>query len=293
MRRTEAADWTRGADGRSNTSDAYRTLVDEVDALIRSEAHALIHGQSHTVAALIVAQLAHKHGVEPLPVQPDPPAEPSVRERALVHTAFYAGCSAEMVLAETPVRLAAMQAAHDEVDATHPRAPDAERGELESACAFLDAHVDDGGARPSIKAGCDHGGVNWRADGVTIASPWLRATLAACIIATAKALGWQPAISSSHTDSAPLSRAAAMRVAEAVMRDLIGIDTASRMGISAEMSVHLAAIVSRVVGEPSERERAERAALEALLTWNTGYDTRLLEAMDALRAARAADRGGK
>lgn len=54
-------DWTSAADGRSNSSPLFLHLCDEVEELIRSEAR------------LIMAQLAHIHGLAPWqPVLPDP-----------------------------------------------------------------------------------------------------------------------------------------------------------------------------------------------------------------------------
>lgn len=63
--RARALDWTRGSDGRSNTSDAYREACAAVEGIIRSSAHALIAGQAGTVATSIVARLAHVHGLGP------------------------------------------------------------------------------------------------------------------------------------------------------------------------------------------------------------------------------------
>ena len=67
MKRINAdCNWTVDIAGRSNNSDKYLRLVDEVDSLIRESAHSLLNGQSHSVAALIVAQLAHKHKLAPV-----------------------------------------------------------------------------------------------------------------------------------------------------------------------------------------------------------------------------------
>lgn len=57
-------DWTI-KDGRVNNSDQFETLVERVDELIRGSAHDLIAGRSAIVARLIMAQLAHKHGLAP------------------------------------------------------------------------------------------------------------------------------------------------------------------------------------------------------------------------------------
>lgn len=59
-------DWTvNPASGRSNDSREFHQLVTEVAILIRGSAHALISGDAHGVARLIVAQLAHKHRLVP------------------------------------------------------------------------------------------------------------------------------------------------------------------------------------------------------------------------------------
>ena len=57
-------DWTK-KNGRSNSSDNYLELVDVVDELIKDSAHALIRGESHFVAGLIMAQLVHKYHLIP------------------------------------------------------------------------------------------------------------------------------------------------------------------------------------------------------------------------------------
>ncbi len=58
-------DWTRGADGRANNSERFNELVGAVDILIRSEGGLIVSGQSERVALLIMAQLAHVHGLRP------------------------------------------------------------------------------------------------------------------------------------------------------------------------------------------------------------------------------------
>jgi dihydroneopterin aldolase len=61
-----SGEWTVDPDtGRSNSSAEYRRLCDEVERLIRSEAHSLISGRADVVAGLIMAQLAHRHGLAP------------------------------------------------------------------------------------------------------------------------------------------------------------------------------------------------------------------------------------
>lgn len=59
-------DWTVDPEtGRSNSSERFRTLVDEVEYLIRADASKLIAGRADMTAQLIVAQLAHVHGLVP------------------------------------------------------------------------------------------------------------------------------------------------------------------------------------------------------------------------------------
>lgn len=57
-------DWTK-LDGRSNSSPTYLELVAAVEDLIRHDAHALLAGRADQTARLIVAHLAHKHGMVP------------------------------------------------------------------------------------------------------------------------------------------------------------------------------------------------------------------------------------
>lgn len=57
-------DWTV-KDGVCNSSEQYLLLVDAVSSLIRSSAHQLIAGDTRGVAGLIVAYLAHRHGMKP------------------------------------------------------------------------------------------------------------------------------------------------------------------------------------------------------------------------------------
>lgn len=58
-------DWTRNSDGRSNSSNRFLFLVSEVERLIRNSAHDIVGGHIESVARLIMAQLAHKHGMRP------------------------------------------------------------------------------------------------------------------------------------------------------------------------------------------------------------------------------------
>lgn len=61
---TTQAEWTT-KDGRSNSSDEFDALVVVVEDLIRGSAHSLIRGDAGSVARLIVATLAHGHGLAP------------------------------------------------------------------------------------------------------------------------------------------------------------------------------------------------------------------------------------
>ncbi len=59
-------DWTVDPKtGRSNSSEPFNDICYAVDRLIRDSAHDLINGNVDCVARLIVAQLAHKHGMSP------------------------------------------------------------------------------------------------------------------------------------------------------------------------------------------------------------------------------------
>ena len=58
------SDWTE-KHGRANSSYEFQTLVSHIDGLIRGAAHDLIAGRSYDVAHLIMAQLAHVHGLVP------------------------------------------------------------------------------------------------------------------------------------------------------------------------------------------------------------------------------------
>lgn len=58
-------DWTCDSDGRTNSSEQFTRLVREVERLIRGDAHKLIAGRADMTAQLIMAQLAHKHGLVP------------------------------------------------------------------------------------------------------------------------------------------------------------------------------------------------------------------------------------
>lgn len=59
------SDWTKSADGHANSAPEFLRLVDEVARLIRGQAHALIQGDTESVSRLVLAQLAHKHGLSP------------------------------------------------------------------------------------------------------------------------------------------------------------------------------------------------------------------------------------
>lgn len=60
-------DWTADSDGRTNSSEIYLHLVEEIERLIRGDAHMLISGRADATARLIMAQLAHIHGLVPGP----------------------------------------------------------------------------------------------------------------------------------------------------------------------------------------------------------------------------------
>lgn len=59
-------DWTVDPNtGSSNSSPAYENLVAAVSELLRNSAHDLKSGNTESVAILIMAQLAHVHGMAP------------------------------------------------------------------------------------------------------------------------------------------------------------------------------------------------------------------------------------
>lgn len=60
----EEGDWTMKG-GRSNSSDLFVELSDEVGRIIRDSAHALLAGNAQNVGRLIMAHLAHRHGLAP------------------------------------------------------------------------------------------------------------------------------------------------------------------------------------------------------------------------------------
>jgi hypothetical protein len=51
---------------RANSSAKYKEVVSIVEDLIRHSAHDLIAGRADSVAGLIVANLAFKHGIGPM-----------------------------------------------------------------------------------------------------------------------------------------------------------------------------------------------------------------------------------
>jgi len=67
-------DWTCSVDGRSNSSVEFLRLCREVEALIRQDAFMLIAGRADRTAGLIMAQLAHRHGLAPISKQAEGPA---------------------------------------------------------------------------------------------------------------------------------------------------------------------------------------------------------------------------
>ena len=61
----QPAHWTVSSKGASNSSVAFVELCDAIERIIRNDAHTLINGRAHDTARLIMAQLAHRHGLEP------------------------------------------------------------------------------------------------------------------------------------------------------------------------------------------------------------------------------------
>lgn len=59
-------DWTMDPEtGRTNSSREFLSLCDTVERIIRSDAYMLINNGPAATARLIVAQLAHVHGLRP------------------------------------------------------------------------------------------------------------------------------------------------------------------------------------------------------------------------------------
>jgi hypothetical protein len=59
-------DWTADPEtNRSNSSPEFRQLVAEVARLIKAEEHRSLSGRVENTAQLVMAQLAHKHGLAP------------------------------------------------------------------------------------------------------------------------------------------------------------------------------------------------------------------------------------
>lgn len=64
---TDQTDWTVSlVSGRSNDSEEFHRLCKIVEDLIRNSAFDIVNGRSDRVAALILAQLAHVHGMRPV-----------------------------------------------------------------------------------------------------------------------------------------------------------------------------------------------------------------------------------
>lgn len=59
------SDWTAEG-GVSNSSRLFLSLCDEVERLIRNDAHTLISGHADKTANLIMAHLAHVHRLAPI-----------------------------------------------------------------------------------------------------------------------------------------------------------------------------------------------------------------------------------
>ena len=60
------SDWTVDPQtGRCNSSATFCRLAKEVARIIRNSSHDLIAGQTESVAGLILARLAHIHGLAP------------------------------------------------------------------------------------------------------------------------------------------------------------------------------------------------------------------------------------
>jgi hypothetical protein len=72
-----AQDWTIDPEtGRSNSSEQFRRLVDEVARLIAGDKHVLVELHAERTAGLIMSQLAHRQGLAPRGAGPDAEVTP-------------------------------------------------------------------------------------------------------------------------------------------------------------------------------------------------------------------------
>lgn len=63
--RQQSKKWDCSPEGRSNSSELFLHLTKEVERIIRGDAFMLLNGGANSTARLIMAQLAHKHGLRP------------------------------------------------------------------------------------------------------------------------------------------------------------------------------------------------------------------------------------
>ena len=68
MKPKQTRDWTVDPKtGRSNSSKKYLEICRSIEGVIRKSAYDLIAGRADATARLIVAQIAHVHGLAPKP----------------------------------------------------------------------------------------------------------------------------------------------------------------------------------------------------------------------------------
>ena len=60
-------EWTQGEDGSANSSAKFTWLAHQIADMIQASAYDLLKGHTLRVARVILAKLAHEHGLAPDP----------------------------------------------------------------------------------------------------------------------------------------------------------------------------------------------------------------------------------
>jgi hypothetical protein len=77
----QGRDWTTSEEGIANSSALFQSLEKRVAEIIVNSAHSLLSGHAETVAGLILAKLAHEHGLSPRGPFATAPKAPSAIHR--------------------------------------------------------------------------------------------------------------------------------------------------------------------------------------------------------------------
>lgn len=77
----QGRDWTTSDEGVANSSALFQSLEKRVAEIIVNSAHSLLSGHAETVAGLILAKLAHEHGLSPRGPFATAPKAPSALPR--------------------------------------------------------------------------------------------------------------------------------------------------------------------------------------------------------------------